>query len=82
MRPADGVNGWAFAGIGTLVASSLMVAIGALVRLRVWLWLSIVGLVLTPAFFGYATENWWGATIGHLGAAFVALGGTRARPIA
>ena len=68
-----GLNGWAFAGIGTLVASSLMVAIGTLVRLRVWLWLSIVGLVLTPAFFGYATENWWGATIGHLGAAFVAL---------
>ncbi len=70
----EGVNGWTFAGIGTLVASSLMVAIGTLVRLRVWLWLSIVGLVLTPAFFGYATENWWGATIGHLGAAFVALG--------
>ena len=70
----DGVNGWAFAGIGTLVASSLMIAIAALVRLRVWLWLSIIGLTLTPAFFGYATENWWGATIGHLGAAFVALG--------
>ena len=36
----DGVNGWAFAGIGTLVASSLMIAVAALVRLRVWLWLS------------------------------------------
>ena len=69
-----GVNGWAFAGIGTLVASSLMIAVAALVRLRVWLWLSIVGLSLAAAFFGYATENWWGATVGHLAAAFVALG--------
>jgi hypothetical protein len=70
----EGMNGWTFAAIGTLVAASLMIAVSALVRLRSWLFLSIVALPLVPAFLGYATENWWGASIGHLAAAFAALG--------
>ena len=70
----QGVSGWVFAGIGTIMVAAVMVAVGALVRLRVWVWMSVVGLVFGTAFFGWASGNWWGATIGNLAAGFVAVG--------
>jgi hypothetical protein len=69
----DGVSPWAFAGIATLVASVLTLLIALVVRLRTWLWLGLVGLVLVPAFFGYAVDGTWSATIGHLGSVAVAI---------
>ncbi len=69
----DGVSPWTFAAIATLVASLLTLLIAVLVRLRTWLWLGLVGLVFVPAFFGYAVEATWSATIGHLGAVAVAI---------
>jgi hypothetical protein len=70
-----GVSPWAFAAIATLVASVLTLLIALLVRLRVWLWLGLVGLVIVPAFFGYAVEGAWSSTAGHLGAVAVAIAG-------
>lgn len=69
----DGISPWAFAGIATLVASVLTLLIAVLVRLRTWLWLGLVGLVFVPAFFGYAVDGTWSATIGHLGSVAVAI---------
>lgn len=68
-----GVSPWTFAAIATLVASVLTLLIAVLVRLRTWLWLGLVGLVFVPAFFGYAVDGTWSATIGHLVAVAVAL---------
>lgn len=72
--PAN-VNPWAFAAISTLVAALLTLLIAAVVRLRTWLWLGLVGLVLVPAFFGYAVQGAWSSTIGHLAAVGVAIAG-------
>lgn len=70
--PGD-VSPWAFAGVSTLVAALLTLLIAAVVRLRTWLWLGLVGLVLVPAFFGYAVDGPWSTTAGHLGSVAVAL---------
>lgn len=70
--PGD-VSPWTFAGVATLVASLLTLLIAAVVRLRTWLWLGLLGLVLVPAFFGYAVAGAWSSTVGHLGAVAVAL---------
>jgi hypothetical protein len=69
----DGVSAWTFAAISTLIASLLTLLIAVLVRLRVWLWLALVGLIFVPAFFGYAVDGPWSATVGHLGSVAVAL---------
>lgn len=69
----DGVSSWTFAAIATLVASLLTLLIAVLVRLRTWLWLGLVGLVFVPAFFGYAVDGVWSATVGHLGSVAVAI---------
>ncbi|MEO8529428.1 MAG: hypothetical protein ABI435_10150, partial [Pseudolysinimonas sp.] len=74
LAPGD-LNPWTLAAISTLVASVFTLLIALLVRLRTWLWLGLVGLVLVPAFFGYATEGPWSTIVGHLGAAAVALVG-------
>jgi hypothetical protein len=71
----DGVSAWTFAAIATLIASLLTLLIAVLVRLRVWLWLALVGLIFVPAFFGYAVEGPWSAIVGHLGSVAVALVG-------
>ncbi|GHF07915.1 SCO7613 C-terminal domain-containing membrane protein [Pseudolysinimonas yzui] len=71
----EGVSGWTFAAIATLIASLLTLLIAVLVRLRVWLWLALVGLIFVPAFFGYAVDGPWSAIVGHLGAVAVALVG-------
>jgi hypothetical protein len=69
----DRVSPWTFAAIATLVASLLTLLIAVVVRLRTWLWLGLVGLVFVPAFFGYAVDGVWSATVGHLGAVAVAI---------
>lgn len=69
----DGISAWTFAAVSTLIASLLTLLIGVLVRLRVWLWLALVGLIFVPAFFGYAVDGPWSATVGHLGSVAVAL---------
>jgi hypothetical protein len=69
----DGISGWTFAAISTLIASLLTLLIAVLVRLRTWLWLALVGLIFVPAFFGYAVDGPWSAVVGHLGSAAVAL---------
>jgi hypothetical protein len=74
----DEVSPWTFAAISTLLASLLTLLIAVIVRLRVWLWLALVGLIFVPAFFGYAVEGPWSAIIGHLGAVAVALLGFEA----
>lgn len=71
----DGVSPWAFAALATFVAALLTLVIALLVRLRTWLWLGLVGLVVVPAFLGYAVAGAWSATAGHLGAVAVAIVG-------
>src|SRR5688572_5535466 len=68
------VSGWAFAALGALVASLAMLAIAWVARIRTWLWASLVGLALVPAFFGYAGDA-WGSVGGHVGVVAVALAG-------
>lgn len=46
------VSAWVFAGIGTLVAGSLMAVLAVRFRIRVWLGPSVVGLGLAPAMLG------------------------------
>jgi hypothetical protein len=67
------VSGWVFAGVGTLVGSAVMILIAALARIRTWLWAGLVGVAISPAFFGYAAGDPWIAAIGHLGVGLVAL---------
>lgn len=68
-----GVSPFVFAGIGTLFGSAVMIAIAILVRIRTWLWLGTLGLIIAPAWFGYAVGTDWSAVVGHLAVGFVAL---------
>lgn len=70
---ADGVASWVAGGIGTLVASAVVIVVAVLVRLRTWLWSGVVGLVITPALFGYAAGTMLVATLGHVACAIVAV---------
>lgn len=70
-----GTSGWWFAAAGALLASAAMFVVARLVRIRTWLWASLVGLVLVPAFIGYAVGGEWGPLWGHVFAAGAALGG-------
>ncbi|HEY4225881.1 MAG TPA: hypothetical protein VGM70_08715 [Pseudolysinimonas sp.] len=70
---APNVSGWVFAGIGTVVAAGVMVAIAWLARIRTWLWAGLVGLAISPAFFGYAANNPWITVVGHLAVGFAAV---------
>jgi len=67
------VSPYYFAGIGTLFASVIMIGIATIVRIRTWLWLGLLGLAITPAWFGYAINSTWSAILGHLGVVIVAL---------
>lgn len=69
-----GVSGWVFAALGTLASAVVMSAVAAVARIRSWLWLALVGLSITPAFFGYAADNHWITAVGHIVVGFVALG--------
>lgn len=70
----SGLSPWVFAAVGTLASSSAMVALSAAARIRSWLWLSLLGLTAVPVMLGYAGGTMLAAALGHLGAAFVALG--------
>jgi hypothetical protein len=69
-----GVSGWVFGGIGTLVSSVVMIAVAALVRIRTWLWVALVGLAITPGFFGYAVGGSSAITLGFLAVVVATLG--------
>lgn len=68
------VSPYVFAGIGTAFSSLVMIGIASFARVRTWLWLGLLGLSITPAWFGYAVGGTWAAIWGHLGVAAVALG--------
>jgi len=70
---APQLSGWVFAGIGTAVASGLMVLIAWLARVRTWLWSGLLGLTVVPALFSYAADNPWITIVGHLAVGFAAL---------
>jgi hypothetical protein len=67
------VSPYYFAGIGTLFAAVVMIGIATIIRIRTWLWLGLLGLAITPAWFGYAVNSTWSAILGHLGVVVVAL---------
>jgi hypothetical protein len=69
----NSVSPFLFAGIGILVASVVMIGIATAVRIRTWLWLGLLGLAISPAWFGYAVNSTWSAILGHLAVVIVAL---------
>jgi hypothetical protein len=68
-----GLNDYAVAAVATLVISLLMVLLARIRGLRTWLWSGLVGLALTPLFFGLALETAASTTLGWLGVGFLAL---------
>ncbi|MEP6842466.1 MAG: hypothetical protein ABJA11_03025 [Pseudolysinimonas sp.] len=70
---APHVSGWVFAGVGTAVASGVMILIAWLARIRTWLWAGLLGLTIVPALLGYAASNPWIAVVGYLAVGFAAL---------
>jgi hypothetical protein len=66
------ISVWAFAGIATLVCSAGLTALAALVRIRSWLWASLVGLILTPVLFAAAVDSKWSEVVGSAIVAVVA----------
>ncbi len=67
------VSPWVFTAIGTLVSAVVMIAVGAMARIRSWLLIALVGLAIVPAMFGYAGDTVWSWTLGHLGVGFAVL---------
>ncbi|MFE6253944.1 SCO7613 C-terminal domain-containing membrane protein [Agromyces sp. NPDC057865] len=63
---------WVFAALGTLAGSAVLLGLAWLARIRVWLWASVVGLALVPAFLGYSVGG-DGAVMGHVGVVAVTL---------
>ncbi len=70
---APHLSGWVFAGIGTALASGVMLLIAWLARIRTWLWAGLLGLTIVPALFSYAADNPWITIVGHLAVGFAAL---------
>jgi len=70
---APQLSGWVFAGIGTAIASGLMVLIAWLAHVRTWLWSGLLGLTIVPALLSYAADNPWITIVGHLAVGFAAL---------
>ncbi|MDQ1547419.1 MAG: hypothetical protein QOH69_2323 [Actinomycetota bacterium] len=68
-----GVSALAYVGLGTLVGALAMICVAILVRIRTWLWLGTLGLIIAPAWFGYAVDTQWSAIVGHLAVGFLAL---------
>ena len=68
------VSAFVYVGIGTLVSSVVLIVVATLVRIRSWLWLGLLGLASTPAWFGYALDTVWWSIAGHLAVGFLALG--------
>lgn len=77
----EGTSGWFFGALGLLVSGAAMIAVGAWLRMRTWLWSGLVGIALVPAFVGYGVEAQrlvetpgLAAVWGHVGAVFVGWG--------
>ncbi len=62
------------AAIGTIVSAAALVLLGALVRIRAWVWVGFAALPLVPVFLGLAFESEWMRVVGLVGAFAVALG--------
>jgi hypothetical protein len=73
----DGVSGWVFTAIGTLVSGVVMVIVGVVARIRSWLLVALAGLTFVPAMAGYAGYDagygLWVTVLGHIGSAFAVL---------
>ena len=67
-------TGWLFLGIGTAVASTLLLALAVIVRVRTWLWTSLVGLQLVPGFVALSFDNPWITALGWVVTVFFSLG--------
>ena len=72
-----GVSDWLLGAIATLVCAVALVAIAALTRVRSWLWVGTVGLIITPAMVGYAFGGpgefgYWPPILGHVVVGFTA----------
>lgn len=66
---------YVIASLATLVAVAGVVALGVLVKLRSWIWVSLAALPLAPLFAGLAIdEGGWGRIAGFTAASAVALG--------
>ncbi|MFB2586707.1 SCO7613 C-terminal domain-containing membrane protein [Herbiconiux liukaitaii] len=61
-------------GAATLVGSSALVLLAAAVRLRVWLWVGLVGVAVSPVMLALAADDRWVTLAGSLAAGFVSLG--------
>jgi hypothetical protein len=70
--PRD-VSPYVFAGIGAAFSAIVLIGIAAFARIRTWLWLGLLGLSTTPAWFGFAFHKSWWVTMGILAVGFVAL---------
>ncbi len=77
----DGVSAWFLGALGLLVSGGTMVAVGAWMRMRTWLWAGLVGLALVPAFVGYgfdamraSSPSDLAATWGHVAVVFAGWG--------
>lgn len=69
-----GVSEFLYAGIGTLIASAVLLFLGVRARVRSWVWVSIVGAAITPGFWGIAGNTAWSALVGSLAVAASVLG--------
>jgi hypothetical protein len=73
----EGVSGWVFTAIGTLVSGVVMILVATTARIRSWLLISLAGLAWVPAMVGYAGGDAgfgvWPPVLGHLAAGFAVL---------
>jgi hypothetical protein len=67
------ISPFVFAGIGTAFSATVLIVIASLAKIRTWLWLGLLGLSITPAWFGYAVHTSLSPIFGHIGVAFAAL---------
>jgi hypothetical protein len=66
-------GGWVGAALATLAFSAALVGLGALARIRSWLFAGLLGAAIAPALFGYAGSAPWSSIAGHVSVAFAAL---------
>jgi hypothetical protein len=66
--------GWLFLGIGTAVTSAALLFLAVRVRIRTWLWVALVGIMLTPAFLALSADLPWVTALGWVAVAFAAIG--------
>ncbi|MGX5680267.1 SCO7613 C-terminal domain-containing membrane protein [Schumannella luteola] len=70
----DGRAAFALAALGTLVAAAGLIAIGALVRIRSWVWVGLAALPVVPVLFGLSLESVWAHIAGFVAATAVGIG--------